>query len=120
MITTLLFYPDNSPRWRYFALWYFTTLLIVWNILGHTVLRFENSHAQTLVGLATAITVQILLEWVDARAHRRPTRYSGGCKIFANVPPPAIIPRPTVPMLFLCNNLLLPILLSPTLPLAPK
>ncbi|HEU0106929.1 MAG TPA: enediyne biosynthesis protein UnbU [Vicinamibacteria bacterium] len=120
MITTLLFYPDNSPRWRYFALWYFTTLLIVWNILGHTVLRFENSHAQTLVGLATAITVQILLEWVDARAHRRPTRYSGGWKNFANFLPPAIIPGLAVPMLFLCSNLLWPIVFATTLAIASK
>src|SRR5258706_423946 len=120
MITTLLFYPDNSPRWRYFALWYFTTLLIVWNILGHTVLRFENSHGEPLVGLATAITVQILLEWVDARAHRRPTRYSGGWKSFANFLPPAIIPGLAVPMLFLCSNLLWPIVFATTLAIASK
>jgi hypothetical protein len=120
MITTLLFYPDNSPRWRYFALWYFTTLLIIWNILGHTVLRFEQSHAQTLVGLATAITVQILLEWIDARAHHRPTRFSGGWKNFVNFLPPAIIPGLAVPMLLLSSNLLWPVVFTTTLAIASK
>ena len=27
--TTLLFYPRKNPRLRLFALWYFTTLMIV-------------------------------------------------------------------------------------------
>ena len=43
--TTLLFYPTKSPRLRLFALWYFTTLMIVWNVVGHTVLGFEQSWA---------------------------------------------------------------------------
>ncbi|HET6898538.1 MAG TPA: enediyne biosynthesis protein UnbU [Vicinamibacteria bacterium] len=120
MITTLLFDPGNSPRWRFFALWYFTTLLIIWNILGHTVLRFEQSHAQTLVGLATAISVQILLEWVDARAHGRPTRFSGGWKNFLNFLPPAIIPGLAVPMLMLSSDLLWPVAFAAALAIASK
>ena len=43
--TTVLFYPNKNPKLRLFALWYFTALMIVWNILGHTVLGFEQSHA---------------------------------------------------------------------------
>jgi hypothetical protein len=120
LITTLLFYPDNSPRWRFFALWYFTTLLIIWNILGHTVLRFEQSHAQTLVGLATAISVQILLEWVDARAHKRPLRFSGSWKNFLNFLPPAIIPGLAVPMLMLSSDLLWPVAFAAALAIASK
>jgi hypothetical protein len=120
MITTLLFYPDHSPRWRYFALWYFTTLLILWNILGHTVLRFEQSHMQTLVGLGTALSVQILLEWVDARANRRPLRFSGGWKNFVNFLPPAIIPGLAVPMLMLGSKLLWPIAFASALAIASK
>jgi hypothetical protein len=120
LITTLLFYPDNSPRWRFFALWYFTTLLIIWNILGHTILRFEQSHAQTLVGLGTAISVQILLEWVDARAHKRPLRFSGGWKNFLNFLPPAIIPGLAVPMLMLSSDLLWPVAFAAALAIASK
>ena len=73
-ITTLQFYPKRSALRRYFALWYFTILLIVWNILGHLFLGFEQSHIQPLVGLATAISLQFLLEWIDARASDRKPR----------------------------------------------
>ena len=40
---TLNFYPRKDPRMRFFALWYFTILLIAWTILGDTVLGFEQS-----------------------------------------------------------------------------
>jgi len=39
---TLLFYPKGNPKLRLFALWYFTTLMIVWNILGHSKLGLSN------------------------------------------------------------------------------
>ena len=39
---TLLFYPKSNPKLRLFALWYLTTLMVVWNILGHTFLGFEQ------------------------------------------------------------------------------
>ena len=76
-ITTLQFYPKRSAVRRYFALWYFTILLIVWNLLGHLFLGFEQSHLQPLVGLATAISLQFLLEWIDARASDRKLRFAG-------------------------------------------
>jgi len=40
-ITTLQFSPGRSALRRYFALWYFTILLMAWNFLGHTFLGFE-------------------------------------------------------------------------------
>ena len=91
-ITTLQFYPKRSAMRRYFALWYFTTLLIVWNLLGHMFLGFEQSHLQPLVGLATAISLQFLLEWIDARANDRKPRFAGSWADFVNFLPPAIIP----------------------------
>ena len=90
-ITTLQFYPKRSALRRYFALWYFTILLIAWNILGHLFLGFEQSHIQPIVGLATAISLQFLLEWI-ARGQRPQTavrRLVGGPFNFL---PPAIIP----------------------------
>ena len=66
--TTVLFYPNKNPKLRLFALWYFTTLMIVWNILGHTYLGFEQSHAAVIVGIGAAIFMQFFLEWVDATA----------------------------------------------------
>src|SRR5215467_8860873 len=91
-ITTLQFYPKRSAVHRYFALWYFTTLLIVWNILGHTFLVFDQSDLQSLVCVAVAIGFQILLEWIDARANNRKVRYAGSWADFVNFLPPAIIP----------------------------
>src|SRR5450631_4338420 len=66
--TTVLFYPNKNPKLRLFALWYFMILMIVWNILGHTFLGFEQSHAATVVCIGTAIFFQFFLEWVDATA----------------------------------------------------
>ena len=50
---------------------------MVWNILGHVFLGFEQSHIQPLVGLATAISLQFLLEWIEARASNRKLRFAG-------------------------------------------
>ena len=98
-ITTLQFYPKRSALRRYFALWYFTILLIVWNILGHLFLGFEQSHIQPIVGLATAISLQFLLEWIDARASGRKPRYAGSWADLLNFLPPAIIPGLAVTMI---------------------
>src|SRR5947209_2927098 len=62
--TTLLFYPRHSSAFRLLALWYFAGLLIVWNILGHTVLGFEQAWAHPFIGVASALFFQIVLDWV--------------------------------------------------------
>jgi hypothetical protein len=109
-ITTLQFYPKASALRRYFALWYFTLLLIFWNILGHVFLGFEQSHIQPLVGVATAIILQFLLEWIDARASNRKPRYAGSWADLINFLPPAIIPGLAVTMLLYPNERLMPLI----------
>jgi Na+-translocating ferredoxin:NAD+ oxidoreductase RnfD subunit len=109
-ITTLQFYPKRSALRRYFALWYFTTLLIVWNILGHLFLGFEQSHIQPLVGVATAILLQFLLEWIDARASGRKLRFAGSSVALVNFLPAAIIPGLAVTMLLFPNDRLMPVI----------
>src|SRR5260370_39177807 len=76
--TTVLFYPNKNPKLRLFALWSFTVLLTIWNVLGHTVLGFEQSWASPVAGLATAIGVAIFLEWVEARADKRASIFLRG------------------------------------------
>lgn len=110
VITTLQFYPKRSALRRYFALWYFTTLLIIWTMLGHWFLGFEQSHLEPLVGVATAILLQILLEWIDARASGRKLRFAGSWADFVNFLPPAIIPGLAVTMLLYPNGRLMPVL----------
>src|SRR5713226_255617 len=90
--TTVLFYPNKNPKLRLVALWYFTVLMIVWNILGHTVLGFEQSHAATLVTLVVAVFLQLFLEWIDARARNREVRWAGSGPNFINALPAALIP----------------------------
>jgi hypothetical protein len=119
-ITTLQFYPKRSALRRYFALWYFTTLLIVWNVLGHTFLGFEQSHLQSLVGLASAIGLQILLEWIDAKVNQRKTRYSGSWADFINFLPPAIIPGLALTMLLYPNDRLMPVLFGVAVAICSK
>jgi hypothetical protein len=119
-ITTLQFYPQQSALRRYFALWYFTTLLIVWNILGHTVLGFEQSHLQSIVGVSWAIGLQVLLEWIDARAGGRRPRYTGSWANFLNFLPPAIIPGLALTMLLYPNDRLMPVLFGVGLAICSK
>jgi Na+-translocating ferredoxin:NAD+ oxidoreductase RnfD subunit len=106
--STLMFYPREDGRRRLFALWYFTTLLVLWTILGHTVLGFEQSWAAPVVGVTTAISLQVMLELVDARARRRPTRLQGSLWALADILPPAIIPGLACAMLIYPNDRLWP------------
>ena len=119
-ITTLRFYPKHSALRRYFALWYFTTLLIVWNILGHLFLGFEQSHIQPIVGVATAIFLQLLLEWIDARANDRKPRFLGSWADFLNSLPPAIIPGLALTMLLYPNERLMPVLFGVAVAICSK
>ncbi|WP_205678757.1 hypothetical protein [Aquisphaera insulae] len=118
--TTLRFYPGGSAIRRYFALWYFTILLVSWNILGHRFLGFEQSDLQPIVGVSTAIALQFLLEWIDARAKGRKTRYSGSWANFINFLPPAIIPGLAVAMLLFPNERLIPIMFASGLSICSK
>lgn len=56
----------------------FAIAITVLNILGHTFFGFEQSFAQPLVALASAYSVELLLEFIDARCNRRPVRFLGG------------------------------------------
>ena len=56
----------------------FAVAITALNVLGHSVLGFEQSIAQPLVAVATAYFMEFLLEWIDAHAKRRRARYSGG------------------------------------------
>ena len=56
----------------------FAIAITVLNILGHTFFGFEQSLAQPLVALASAYSVELLLEFIDARCNRRAPRFLGG------------------------------------------
>ena len=119
-ITTLEFYPNRSPYLRYFALWYFTILISIWTIAGHTLLGFEQSYAQPVAGVIAAILAQVLLEWVDARATNRATRFSGGWQALVNFLPPAIIPGLACAMLLYPNENVGPVVFAVVASIASK
>ena len=64
----------SGPNLRLAALRRFAITISVLNVLGHTVLGFENSWAQMVVALLTAYGTEIfwrLLMHGPARDHRR-------------------------------------------------
>ena len=56
----------------------FAIAITVLNILGHAFFGFEQSLAHPLVALASAYSVELLLEFIDARCNRRALRFMGG------------------------------------------
>jgi hypothetical protein len=73
----------NTPsNWAYAkrlgGLRRFAIAISILNILGHTVLGFEQAWATPLVALASAYFTELLLEWLDARASGRGVKFGGG------------------------------------------
>jgi enediyne biosynthesis protein E5 len=118
--TTVLFYPNKNPKLRLFALWYFTALMIIWNVVGHTVLGFEQSWATPLTAIATAIAVSMLLDWVDARAIDRELRFAGSLGNFLNFLPACLIPGFACGMLLYANERLWPMIFAVVLSIGSK
>jgi hypothetical protein len=118
--TTVLFYPNKNPKLRLFALWYFTVLMIIWNVLGHTVLGFEQSWATPVIGVGVAILVQMFLDWVDAKAKNRELRFTGSVANFLNFLPAAIIPGFACAMLLYANERLWPVVFAVVLSIGSK
>ena len=79
------------------------------NILGHTVLGFEQSYAQPLIALATGYSVELLLETVDTLTNERPAQFLGSWHQFIDFLLPAHITSLAIAMLLYANERLLPI-----------
>ena len=71
----------NANHWqvaRIAGLRRFAIAITVLNVLGHTLLGFEQSYAQPLVALLTTYSLEFLLELIDAHCTRRKTRFGKG------------------------------------------
>jgi Na+-translocating ferredoxin:NAD+ oxidoreductase RnfD subunit len=76
--------PDNWYRnKRIGGLWRFAIAISVLNILGHTVLGFEQAWAHPIVALAVAYAMELSLEAIDAWAQGRRARFLGSPRTFA-------------------------------------
>jgi Na+-translocating ferredoxin:NAD+ oxidoreductase RnfD subunit len=120
LMSTLAFYPNRNPKLRVFALWYFSTLITVWTILGHLALGFEQSYAQPLIAVAVACVMQYLLEFVDAKATHRPVRFAKDPLSALNFLPVGIIPGLACAMLIYANSRLAPVAFAAALSIASK
>lgn len=110
----------SRPNLRLAALRRFAITISVLNVLGHTVLGFENSWAQMLVALLTAYLTELFLEIVDAWANKRPTQFAGGVTKFIDFLLPAHISGLAVSMLLYAGGLLLPFAFAAAVAIASK
>lgn len=67
----------SAPDPRYTALRNFAISLTVFNILGYTVLGFEQPWLWPFLALATGYSTEIVFELVSAWAEKRPPRFKG-------------------------------------------
>jgi enediyne biosynthesis protein E5 len=99
----------------------FAVAITVFNILGHTVLGFEQSVAQPLAALATAYSMEILLELIDARVnHRTPNFLGGGVKKVIQCLLSAHITALAVAMLTYANDRIWPVVFATVVAMASK
>lgn len=87
----------------------FAVAITILNLLGHTVLGFEQSWAQPLVAVATAYCMELLLELIDARVNRRALRFAGGWRSLVDFLLSAHITGLAVSMLLYANEQLWPV-----------
>ncbi len=82
----------------------FAVAITILNILGHTVLGFEQSWAQPLVALATAYGLEFLLELLGAWSTGRSLFFVGGFRQAVDFFLPAHITALAVAMLLYAND----------------
>lgn len=101
--------PGQERDLRLPALRRFAIAITLLNVLGHTVLGFEQSWAQPLVGVGTAYGLELLFEVIFARQDRRPLRFLGGWRALVDFLLSAHITGLAVSMLLYANERLMPI-----------
>ena len=109
--TTLLFYPNKNPKLRLFALWYFTILMIVWNILATRYLGFEQS-GDAVRRRRFGDCLAIVFGMGGCPATDRELRFAGGWDKFLNFLPAALIPGFACAMLLYPTNRLWPVVFA--------
>lgn len=105
---------------RLAALRRFALAISVLNIWGHALLGFEQSLAQLFTSLATAYSVELLLEVIEARVSRRPPRFAGGLVTFVDFLLPSHITGLAVAMLLYANDQILPMVFAATVAIGSK
>jgi enediyne biosynthesis protein E5 len=103
--------PKPAPDKRYLALRNFAVSLTVFNILGYTVLGFEQPWLWPILAVATGYSIELLLEAISAWSERRSPRFAGGgVRRLYEFLLPAHITSLAVNMLLFANNQWWPIM----------
>ena len=108
----------RAPRLA--ALRRFALAITILNVLGHTVLGFEQAWAHPFAALAAAYFMEWLLEVVDSRANRRQPRFFGGPRQFVDFFLSAHISGLAVSMLLYANERLLPVVFAAVVAIGSK
>jgi hypothetical protein len=111
---------EKSAKPHLTALRRFAIAITALNILGHTVLGFEQSWAQPLAALGAAYTIELLLELVDSRATGRKPRFAGGFRALVDFLLSAHITGLACAMLLYANDRIWPILFAVSVALGSK
>lgn len=82
------------------------------NTLGHLWLGFEVAYFYPLVALATAYSLELTLESIDARLHNRKPAFAGGLRKLVDFLLPAHISGMAVSMLLYSGNRVAPIVFA--------
>lgn len=98
----------------------FGIAITVLNVLGHTVLGFEQSWAQPLVSLATSYGLELLIEALEAWAQGRAPRFRGGWRQLVDFLLPAHITGLAVAMLMYANEQLWPVAFASSVAIGSK
>ncbi|WLQ45089.1 enediyne biosynthesis protein [Streptomyces laculatispora] len=111
--------PNRDPR--YLALRNFALSMSVFNVLGYTLLGFEQPWLWPVICVPFAYVVEMVLEVVSAWAQeRRPRFLGGGFRGVYEFLLPSHITALAVNMLLFANNQLLPVLLGVFIGVAGK
>ncbi|MDP7039125.1 MAG: enediyne biosynthesis protein UnbU [Myxococcota bacterium] len=99
----------------------FAVAISVLTLLGHGWLGFETSWINPLVSLLTGYVLELVLEWVDARAHSRALRFAQeGFLGVVNFLLPAHITSLAVSMLLYPNERLFPVVFATAVAMGSK
>jgi enediyne biosynthesis protein E5 len=100
-----IYSPPSSPHPAPIkALRRFAVAITFLNVLGHSVLGFEQSWLQPIVALGTTYTLELLLETIGAALQRRRPRFLGPLKAWIDFLLPAHISGLAVAMLLYANE----------------
>jgi hypothetical protein len=105
---------------RLAALRRFATAITILNVLGHTVLGFEQAWATPLVALLAAYSTELLLETIESRRLGRRPRFLGPGTTFVDFLLSAHISGLAVSMLLYANDRLLPIVFAAVVAISSK